>query len=168
MIKKHVALWAALAFGLCLLPQGLYWAIGYLLLSAALFFYEQSTIIAFWSASIFGLMALLMWNSTYVLLAALSALIGAITYRCGSMFKRYMVSTPSTHRTVYVKHQPMDDQGLPQCFKDLLFTAMPADVLEVKRRYRQLAKETHPDVGGNMSDFIKLHKAYEACSRYFN
>jgi DnaJ-class molecular chaperone len=42
----------------------------------------------------------------------------------------------------------------------------PRDFLKMKRRdlikfYRKLAKETHPDRGGDKGDFVKIKDAYE-------
>jgi len=35
-----------------------------------------------------------------------------------------------------------------------------ADVKEIKSRFRELAKKTHPDTGGNAMKFIELMKVY--------
>lgn len=41
---------------------------------------------------------------------------------------------------------------------------LPADasVVDVKRRYRQLARHAHRDLGGSDAAFVRLHKLYEA------
>ena len=36
-----------------------------------------------------------------------------------------------------------------------------AEEMEIKKRFRELAKEYHPDTGGNKEKFIELMKIYE-------
>lgn len=36
-----------------------------------------------------------------------------------------------------------------------------ADMAEVKKRFRKLASETHPDHGGDVDDFIRIRGIYE-------
>jgi hypothetical protein len=43
----------------------------------------------------------------------------------------------------------------------LLDLPFDADEQDVKRRFRELAKEYHPDMGGDASKFIELMKVYE-------
>jgi curved DNA-binding protein CbpA len=43
----------------------------------------------------------------------------------------------------------------------LLGVAVSADSDEVKRRYRLLARATHPDAGGDPDDFAQIQRAYE-------
>jgi DnaJ-class molecular chaperone len=57
---------------------------------------------------------------------------------------------------------------IPSFFKLLGFTSIPADAAEVKDRYRTLAKQMHPDTGGNVEDFIQLQKAAEQALKYFD
>lgn len=56
---------------------------------------------------------------------------------------------------------------VPSFFKYLGFTDIPAGPEEVNARYRSLAKQMHPDVGGNQDDFKELKKASEQALRYF-
>lgn len=46
---------------------------------------------------------------------------------------------------------------------DLVELGLPADagVSDIRRRFRQLVKQHHPDVGGDSRQFIKLLRAYE-------
>ena len=56
---------------------------------------------------------------------------------------------------------------MPECFKLLGFsgTELPtADM--VKTRYYNMAKELHPDAGGNEQDFIELQDAVKKCLDY--
>lgn len=48
-------------------------------------------------------------------------------------------------------------------FQALSALALPfnADEREIKRRFRELAKKTHPDVGGDPEQFIKLKAQYD-------
>lgn len=41
----------------------------------------------------------------------------------------------------------------------------PATVDDVRRAYRQLAKEHHPDTGGDEATFVRIHTAYEEAVR---
>lgn len=43
----------------------------------------------------------------------------------------------------------------------LLGVAVSADLNEVKRRYRLLARSTHPDAGGDPDEFAQIRQAYE-------
>lgn len=56
---------------------------------------------------------------------------------------------------------------VPSFFRFLGFEQIPSDPEEVKDRYRTLAKQYHPDVGGNEEDFIKLEQAAEKAMKYF-
>ncbi len=49
---------------------------------------------------------------------------------------------------------------VPDCFKLLQFNSMPT-IEELRRRYHQLAKSTHPDSGGSEAQFILIKKAYD-------
>jgi hypothetical protein len=56
---------------------------------------------------------------------------------------------------------------IPSFFKFLGFTEIPTDITEVRVRYRNLAKQMHPDSGGNVDDFKKLQQASEQAMKYF-
>ena len=60
-----------------------------------------------------------------------------------------------------------------QHFRTILGVGPNADLTEIKKAYRKLAKQHHPDVFANASDaqkrlaedkFIKIQEAYEALS----
>lgn len=53
------------------------------------------------------------------------------------------------------------EMSTPDCLKELGLARL-ATVQDVKRAYRQLAQQHHPDAGGKHEDFIKLQSAYEA------
>jgi hypothetical protein len=55
---------------------------------------------------------------------------------------------------------------VPAFLKTLGFESIPASIEDVKTRYRNLAKQLHPDAGGNSDDFIKLDKACEDSIKY--
>lgn len=57
---------------------------------------------------------------------------------------------------------------VPSFFQFLGFQEMPASLEDVNERYRQLAKQLHPDAGGNEEDFIKLKDAAERAVQYFS
>lgn len=50
---------------------------------------------------------------------------------------------------------------MPACLQALGFTEMPGSEKQIKDWYRQLAREAHPDRGGNFTEFVKIRKAYE-------
>ncbi len=54
---------------------------------------------------------------------------------------------------------------IPECFKELGFEEMPEDIEEVKARYRTMAAQKHPDVGGSEEEFIRLQEAAEAAMK---
>jgi hypothetical protein len=56
----------------------------------------------------------------------------------------------------------------PSFFKFLGFTEIPSGPEEVKDRYRSLAKQMHPDAGGDAEDFQKLKSAAEQATAYFD
>ncbi len=56
---------------------------------------------------------------------------------------------------------------VPTFFRALGFTDIPSGPEEVKARYRGLAKQLHPDVGGEAEDFQTLQRATEQALRYF-
>jgi len=55
---------------------------------------------------------------------------------------------------------------VPSFLKSLGFDRIPDSTEDVKARYRSLAKQLHPDAGGNTEDFIKLERACEDSIRY--
>lgn len=55
---------------------------------------------------------------------------------------------------------------IPSFFKALGFTEMPVGPDEVRTRYRTLAKQLHPDQGGNAKDFQNLRTAAEQAMKY--
>lgn len=48
---------------------------------------------------------------------------------------------------------------LPECLKILGFESIPSSAEEVKTRYKTLAKQLHPDMGGSQEAFVALQKA---------
>jgi hypothetical protein len=55
---------------------------------------------------------------------------------------------------------------VPSFFKLLGFETIPASEEDIKTRYRTLAKQLHPDGGGESDDFINLTKAAEEAVKY--
>jgi hypothetical protein len=55
---------------------------------------------------------------------------------------------------------------VPSFFKVLGFETIPASEEDIKTRYRTLAKQLHPDGGGDNEDFINLSKAAEEAIKY--
>lgn len=55
---------------------------------------------------------------------------------------------------------------IPNFFKTLGFEQLPSSSEEVKTRYKNLAKQLHPDSGGNAEDFIKIQTAAEEAIKY--
>lgn len=56
---------------------------------------------------------------------------------------------------------------VPECFKALGFVEIPTDVEGVKARFRTLAKQVHPDTGGDNDAFVLLQEATAEAIRYF-
>lgn len=56
---------------------------------------------------------------------------------------------------------------LPECFAVLQFDALPT-AEEIKERYRQLSKSSHPDSGGTAEMFKKLTDARDEALIYVN
>lgn len=56
---------------------------------------------------------------------------------------------------------------VPSFFRFLGFTSIPAGRAEVRERYRTLAKQMHPDQGGNPEDFLALKRSAEQAMAYF-
>lgn len=57
---------------------------------------------------------------------------------------------------------------VPTFFRQIGFTELPAGVDDVRERYRTLAKQLHPDAGGNDEDFRALQKAVEQGLKWFD
>lgn len=57
---------------------------------------------------------------------------------------------------------------LPECFKALGFTEIPADATEINTRFKTLAKQVHPDAGGSEEAFIALQNAARKAVDYLN
>lgn len=55
---------------------------------------------------------------------------------------------------------------VPTFFKYLGFAEIPANKEDVDARYRSLAKQMHPDTGGNSQDFQKLKESTEKAKKY--
>jgi hypothetical protein len=56
---------------------------------------------------------------------------------------------------------------VPSFFCYLGFAEIPTGPEDVKARYRELAKQMHPDQGGAEEDFLRLKDAAEKALRYF-
>lgn len=52
-------------------------------------------------------------------------------------------------------------ETFPKCYKTLGFTKRPESLEEIKKKYRDLAKKLHPDLGGSEEFFVQLNKAYK-------
>ncbi|QQE80906.1 hypothetical protein GI364_11275 [Alicyclobacillus sp. SO9] len=57
---------------------------------------------------------------------------------------------------------------IPSFFRYLGFTEIPAAAADVRDRYRTLAKQMHPDAGGESADFRKLKDATQRALNYFD
>jgi DnaJ domain len=68
-------------------------------------------------------------------------------------------SNPARRITFYVK-PPDEQQHIPRCL-EILGLQQPCTVAEVKRAFRRLAKDAHPDRGGTKEAFIAIRRAYE-------
>lgn len=55
---------------------------------------------------------------------------------------------------------------VPSFIQFLGFNQIPSGPEEVRERYRQLAKQMHPDTGGETEDFEKLQRAAEQAIKY--
>jgi hypothetical protein len=55
---------------------------------------------------------------------------------------------------------------IPSFFKFLGFEEIPGNPEDIKERYRQLAKQYHPDCGGNEADFKLLQENAEKAIKY--
>lgn len=68
----------------------------------------------------------------------------------------------------YYEHvvQDLDVEGERQA-REILGVAEDAEWIDVRRAYRALAKETHPDHGGDQDSFIAIKDAYETLSTIY-
>jgi hypothetical protein len=57
---------------------------------------------------------------------------------------------------------------IPSFFKFLGFDTIPPNAIEVEIKFKALAKQMHPDVGGNTEDFKNLQLAREQAMKYFD
>ncbi|MEX2444480.1 MAG: hypothetical protein WD492_12805 [Alkalispirochaeta sp.] len=55
---------------------------------------------------------------------------------------------------------------LPECFRLLGFKEMPGSATEVRARYKTLAKQYHPDNGGDAEDFERIRRAAEQSMKH--
>lgn len=55
-------------------------------------------------------------------------------------------------------------KDIPNCFLFLGFNDIPTSE-ELKKRYKDLAKTNHPDVGGNSEYFISIQKSFESAQK---
>lgn len=58
-------------------------------------------------------------------------------------------------------------QDIPACFRALGCERIPESAEEVSKRFRQLAKAAHPDVGGTDEQMAVLNAAYEQALKHF-
>lgn len=58
-------------------------------------------------------------------------------------------------------------KNIPVCFQILQFDEIPSGPNEVERRFKQLAKTIHPDMGGSEDQFIILQNARKAAIEHF-
>ena len=56
---------------------------------------------------------------------------------------------------------------VPQCFQALGFTETPSSADDVRARYREMAKQFHPDAGGTDTEFRALTEASEQAIAFF-
>lgn len=56
---------------------------------------------------------------------------------------------------------------VPSFFRFLGFEQIPSEPEEIRERYRQMAKQMHPDAGGSEEDFMRLRDATEKGIKYF-
>ncbi len=60
-----------------------------------------------------------------------------------------------------------EGEEVPACFHVLGFEHMPAGADDVMRRFRVLAKVSHPDTGGDAEQFRVFNEAKEQAIKYF-
>lgn len=64
-----------------------------------------------------------------------------------------------------MKYLPAPQQ-VPEAFRVLGFDRIPADVEDVRARYKLMARSAHPDAGGSAEEFQQLTAAAEEATRY--
>ena len=57
---------------------------------------------------------------------------------------------------------------IPDCIKALGFERIPDNAEDIKTRFRTLAKEMHPDAGGDKEKFIALQEATKKAIEFLN
>jgi hypothetical protein len=71
-----------------------------------------------------------------------------------------------------VSFPPTAESAVPELpderpeFMVLLGLAPPYEVEDVKQAYLEKAKQAHPDRGGKMEDFVRLHDAFEKATQF--
>lgn len=65
-----------------------------------------------------------------------------------------------------LKALPPAGPSLPSFFTFMGFTTVPDSVEDVRARFKELAKQMHPDSGGNVEDFRNLHDQAEKAIKY--
>lgn len=58
-------------------------------------------------------------------------------------------------------------RSIPRCYKLLGFTDTPASEAEIHKKYRELARQMHPDAGGSAKAFTELGQAYNESVKLF-
>lgn len=53
--------------------------------------------------------------------------------------------------------------SIPACYKKLGFTTAPASADEIHKKYRELARQMHPDAGGTNGAFVELGQTLQDC-----
>lgn len=61
---------------------------------------------------------------------------------------------------LYLKPEKTPARATPECLR-VLGLELPCSLDEVRRAYRRLVLETHPDTGGAAADFRVVHDAYQ-------
>lgn len=57
--------------------------------------------------------------------------------------------------------------SIPRCYKLLGFTTEPTSEAEIHKKYRDLARQMHPDAGGSEKAFSELRQAYDESIELF-
>lgn len=65
------------------------------------------------------------------------------------------------HEYQFQPHVPAPTKAMT-----ILNLSAPYSVADVRRAYKRLALQTHPDLGGNSTDFIKLKQAHDDALRF--
>lgn len=82
-------------------------------------------------------------------------------------FERYHLERSSTRGSSYSGRQSYSDvrETSVRVAMSILGVSGKDSKEEVRRKYRELAKKYHPDVGGSSEKFIKINNAYELLMR---